>query len=457
MEADSLRTTIRPWTSATTRVRRAAALLAMALVLLLTPGAGSASDGIYFDDSDRELLVLGSTEYYEVGLRKSNGAFAYIRDRKAGGVVSLGSEAEALWKAEIPGGPVPAVWANEYGSDGPAGNFDYGWSAERNELTLTYSALPDVPHGVTADVVLRASVGPYFDLQIAVRNGGSGTLSRVSFPHQLVFAESEMEEALLPEQPGLILQSGFFAEHRSWGNPSVFTDYLGVRTTGGSIAMYSLRSPRDFWPVHLGLAHVVEPPNLHTTQLQHMFPVVVAGNETWTSPTVRLRVSQSFLETVLAVRADNGLGAFPPVQEKLGDRYQAVARAPLFHLTAGFTDRPFREWPELLAELPAPALLVIAAYWPGGFHGYYPDILPPDPEQGTIEELRAAVVAARTRGNLVMPMVLTSWWHEDSPTMKDLPPPLTARDIAVIDELGEPVRISWTLGDRVDWGYDVSP
>ena len=439
---------------------RLIAILLVAAQALLPSPAVFAAEPVYFDDSRPDVMIVGSPSYYEVGLRKSNGSIAYIKDRKAGGTVSLGSEAESLWKVEVLGGSIPEAWASEYGGGGPAGDFRYTWSAARGELTMSYTARPGVPHGVSAEVVLRASAEAYFDLRMTVRNGGSGMVTGVSFPHQLAFLESEIEEALIPGPPGLILRSGWFKAHRSWGAGAgaPFTDYLGVRTTGGgSLALYSLRTPRDFWPVKLGIAHRIEESGRHTAQLQHTFPVVVPRGDAWITPTVRVRVSQSFLETVLAARRDSDLDALPSVRQKLGDRFDAVSRAPLFHLQSDFVDRRFGEWPQLLAEIPAPALLMIAFYWPAGIHGHHPDVLPPDPAQGTLDELRAAVGAAKARGFLVMPMILPSWWHEDSPTMKSLPPPLTARDIAVIDERGEPARSPWVIGGKEDWGYNVSP
>jgi hypothetical protein len=79
-------------------MKRFAAILA--LLLLALPRATSAQAGaIYFDDSGPEIMRLGNVEHYEIGFRKSNGAIAYITDKKTGEHVSLGSRHECLWGA----------------------------------------------------------------------------------------------------------------------------------------------------------------------------------------------------------------------------------------------------------------------------------------------------------------------------------------------------------------------
>ena len=76
------------------------------VIILLTFGRVSPSNrqGIYFDDSDPAIMVLGNDAYYEIGFRKSNGSIAYITDKSTGEPATLGSRYECLWGAVFPDG-----------------------------------------------------------------------------------------------------------------------------------------------------------------------------------------------------------------------------------------------------------------------------------------------------------------------------------------------------------------
>jgi len=52
-----------------------------------------------------------------------------------------------------------------------------------------------------------------------------------------------------------------------------------------------------------------------------------------------------------------------------------------------------------------------------------------------------------------MPYLNMSWWDDDSPTLRNLPPPLRLRDVSMLDSLGRPVTESY--GSHT--GYIVSP
>jgi hypothetical protein len=84
---------------------------ALVLIVLLTsagmhfPQAGLVPAGtIYFNDSAADVMVLGNSAYYEIGLRKSNGAIAYIKDKSTGQNVTPGSRYECLWGTVFPKG-----------------------------------------------------------------------------------------------------------------------------------------------------------------------------------------------------------------------------------------------------------------------------------------------------------------------------------------------------------------
>jgi Domain of unknown function (DUF6259) len=141
------------------------------------------------------------------------------------------------------------------------------------------------------------------------------------------------------------------------------------------------------------------------------------------------------------------------VQAKLGSRLDSIARAPLIKadLTKGVP--PFKDWGNALAGLPSPTLIHPVAFGPGGFDKTDPDVLPPDASIGTIEDLRFAVAAAHQRGDLVMPYLNVSWWSPQSPTVHELPDPLTGPAIAVQDSGGSAAREQFSGVD----GFIVSP
>jgi len=88
-------------------------------------------------------------------------------------------------------------------------------------------------------------------------------------------------------------------------------------------------------------------------------------------------------------------------------------------------------------------------------HGHHPDYLPPDPKWGTTEEFKAVFEAAHNLSMLVMPFTLPIWWHENSTTLRNLPPPLTISDIAVwTDQSGTLARHCW---EENACGYYISP
>ncbi|MBI2874158.1 MAG: copper amine oxidase N-terminal domain-containing protein [Firmicutes bacterium] len=446
--------------------------LALALVLALpAPAMGQQAKAvaIVFRDADPDLLVL-ENPVYALGLNKRNGAIEYIKE-KASGTISTGSHRQSLWAAELPGQQIPEITGAEFQAGLPD-LFRYAWSEDAKTLTLTYTSAENSPLSLDVTVEIRPSAGPYFDLRITVQNRTSGVIRALRFPNRLRFDAEDIAEALIPDNPGMILGPGFFTEqvapppgapegpeapaYRRWwaSYPPAFASQMAVKTEGGNFALYSLRGADKFWPVDMGWDR--DPLNDAEVLLDYRFPLMLAPSATWTSPTVRVRVSQDFNETTLAYRGDNGIDTYPSAAAKLGAKFDALRRAPYLHMDPVLLNRPFRDWPQLFSTLPSPALIIPANYWPGGFHGLHPDVLPPDPAHGTTAELRAAIKAARDRGMLVMPMVLPNWWHENSPTLNNLPSPLAPRDVAMIEPDGRPAYAFWGLGDKEDWGYFVS-
>ncbi len=99
---------------------------------------------------------------------------------------------------------------------------------------------------------------------------------------------------------------------------------------------------------------------------------------------------------------------------------------------------------------------MLTCYWTDNFFRYHPDILPPNPSRGTPEEFVQMVKDIHDQGHLVMSFTSPVWWHEDSPTLLNLPYSMTIKDFARIDYEGVPTRQSWENGDNLEWGYYMS-
>ncbi len=367
-------------------------LLSLLLAVLLTvpnlqfwrTGAPSA-ETIYFNDSDPDIMLLGNGAYYEIGFRKSNGAIAYITDKTTGQHVSEGSRRGCLWGAVFPDATSTYVGGCSYSASW-SNRFSYAWTAATNTLTLSYTPDPAAAQRVTAQVVVTASQGRWFDMRLQVQNNWGETLDYVLFPSELVFTEAEIKEALLPVLPGVVLEPAFFAQNRSYttkypGYPGMFADYLSLSSTKGQIAIYAIYEQGPIRPTTAGLIHDDEYVS-DSTYYYHNYGAWIKDGGTYSTPRVRMRVSQPPLTTIGAYRAENGLEGFPSLQQKLGARYAQVVQSPLYKADTAQLGIPFTQYASLLSRLPSPGILHPVAFQPGGHDESYPDFLPPAAEIG---------------------------------------------------------------------------
>jgi hypothetical protein len=421
----------------------------------VSAAAASPEGGIYFDDSHPELIKLGNTLYYEIGLRKSNGSIAYITDKAAGGSVTLGSRYECLWGSVFEAEGL-FVGGCGFAAAGPD-RFAYAWSAAAQTLTLTYTPQPGGSRRVAAQVTIRPSAGRHLDMQARLQNGRQHTMDWVLFPCDPVFAEAELRGALLPILPGVMLTPQFFAEDRTYatrypGYPGVFADFVWLEAEHGRLALYTLQGSDAIPYLDLGFVHDEEYlPD--TTFLIHHYAVHVPAGGAVTTPWVRLRVGDTAMEAIQAYRDNNGIGAYPSLREKLGARYEQVAAAPLYKADAVQLGLPFSAYGAILNRLPAPGILHPVAFQRGGHDQNYPDFLPPAAAWGSTADMAAMFRQAQARGLLVMPYTNPTWWDDQSPTLRTLPLPLSIRDVAVLDKAGAPVYE--TYGPH--GGYVMSP
>jgi len=432
--------------------------LLLLVVLLAAWGetAPARGQGVYFDDAGPDIMRLGNDTHYEVAFHKSNGSIAYITDKSTGQHVSPGSRYGCFWGAVFPGGTpefvggcnFDAAWSNR---------FTYAWSASSHTLTLTYTPDPAGAQKVAAQVVVQASTGPWFDLRLQLQNNRGLVLDYVLFPCDTVFVEAEIQEALLPVLPGIILEPAFFQQNRTYtasypGYPGLFADYVSLLTTQGQIAIYARYGEGPIRPAVIGFVHDDEY-IADSTYYYHTFGARVGHGATWTSPWMRVRVSQSHRDTIQAYRTDNGLDRFRSLPEKLGARYLQTVRSPLYKADAAQLAVPFAQYPALLAQVPTPGILHPVAFQPGGHDESYPDFLPPAPAWGTTADFAAMFQQTQALGFLVMPYTNPTWWDDGSPTLQNLTATLTISDLAVLDGSGMPVHEYY----GVHGGYVMSP
>jgi hypothetical protein len=311
-----------------------------------------------------------------------------------------------------------------------SGRVTYRWNAKSSTLTLA------APSGT---VTLRARP-TFFDLRLTLTNPGE-TQTAVPFPAGLVGDVTGVSAGYAPNAlPGVRLKPAFFSRVGSnvdiYPSRWAFADYLALDVGRAHVAVYSVaRGP--IRPVMLGFAHYPAGRCAGGSFcVVHEFQTWIPHGRSWVSPVVRVRVGGTVQQSILAYRRDNGIDAYPSVQKKLGGRLQTLARAPLIKTDLQAL-APFRDLD--VAELPSPVLVHPVAYQPGGHDVNVPDVLPPDPRFGTTADFRQLIERAHAHGDLVMPYDNVSWWDPASPTMRSS----DARDVAVLDEHGEPVSVEY--------------
>lgn len=418
-------------------------LVVAAAAVALIAGAGPPSAAgvpakrfspIAFDDRASGRLVI-TARGYRLTLSKRDGRILDLIDGSNGARVVRG-EAGCLWRAASRGGR--SLMGGCSFAPRSLRRFSYRWHPASATLTLTYRD----PLLGSAVVTLRARAG-FFDLRLTIENRGA-TLTKIAFPDDLLGDAETVEAGYAPNVlPGIRLRPAFFSRvgHNLEIYPSrwAFADYLGLDAGGGHMSLYSVGSG----PIHpLVLGFLRQTPagrcSGRSFCIVHQFQTWIAGGQSWTSPVVRIRTGQTARQSILAYRHDNGIDAYPSVRRKLGPRLSTLAQAPLIKADLAKL-KPFRDWHPDLPRLPSPALLHPVAFTPGGHDESDPDFLPPDPHWGTSADLTSVVEAAHSLGQLVMPYLNVSWWSARSPTLRSLPAPLQPRDIAVLDQDGEPM------------------
>lgn len=429
-------------------LRALVAALAAGIVVSNATARPEPPFGLRTTFADRGSRLVVETGTYRLVLSKTNGAVLEL--------VELGSrsrlvqgQAGCLWGARLAGDPA-YVGGCAFRPAGPD-RFSYAWDRRTRTLSLEYGS-----EAVVAIVAGASSL----DLRLSLTNRGRGVLENVLFPADLRSDAGAVAAGYAPNfLPGVRFRPAFFSRVGSnvttYPSRWAFADFLAVDLGAGSLSLYSVNPPPNrLAPVTLGFVHTSSGDcSERSFCLVHSFETWIRAGESWASPVVRVRVGDTARESMLAYRRDNGIDRYPSLQEKLGPKLDTLARAPLIKADLWKGLPPFAEWGPELARLPSPALLHPVAYQPRGHDENDPDFLPVDPTWGTTADLRAAAAEARDRGLLVMPYLNVSWWDTDSPTLRTLPPPLTAPDVAARGFDGGPVIENY--GDH--YGYVVSP
>ncbi len=434
--------------------------------------------GIYFND-DGSTLILGNNDHYEIAFKKENGGILYILDKTTGQNVVNGSAFGCLWTVEFPTSSNPVIGGCDYTS-GLGNNFIYKWDGDNSTLSFTYLPSVSSVRKLTATITIQAIDGPTLDMSIKISNYWTYPAEVVRFPFALTMTESGINQALMPVTPGILLNAGFFNQHRTIlrEHPGVFSDLLAVDSQAGKIAMYSVPG-QNFAPVRLGLAaypedtsviHYENPdwrhptiarqvPDENTTLLVYDFPVLVSHKGEWESPVVRFTIGNTFNEVIRSLRLDLRIDETKPLVDKLGALSADLTKSPLFVVDPEqIGGLPFSQWAQVLPLIPKPATLLLVNYWQGGLYGSHPDIIPPDPDLGTDGDLKEVIKAAQEAGLHVMLMSMPAWWNADSATLQAISPD-ALKEATVQDKNGNAVESlmpSNAMEGQLN-GYFVSP
>lgn len=309
------------------------------------------------------------------------------------------------------------------------------WHASGSAAEVTHAAEGDalVVHFASAAAVrgteLRAMLLYRFaesgefrsSLSLAIDEGT--TVSLLSFPAPVAFEPPMVRGAVFPFHRGVALTESFFrGEHEiSTTFPAGFTDFAWFDLGGVGV---SISVPVTETDTHHRKRSFLVPEDAAGRRVcgYHVdYDVDLPMGSSYRTHEVLFQIGR---DTVSAARRHWEVGAsgsYPHLSDKLApEHFEALARSVLLKYPDGAGPKRFEDFAKELPSLPAPSLLHLCGYMPGGHDSMYPDYLPPDPARGTVEDLRALLLAAKRRGILTMPYANPTWWDPESPTMKAL-------------------------------------
>ncbi len=432
-------------------------VIGVVIALVVLPGLDLFDHSVVFDDSGSDLIKLGNP-YFELGLSKTNGSIRYITDKATGKHITDGDLEGTLWTVTF----TDAVQSSSYSPSGPNW-FSYTWSPPDRQLTMDYISDPANPNHIVVKVIITATKGRGFDLQMALENNRGFPPDELRFPANLIFTKSDIKEAILPILPGIVLEPGWFLRSTQFqtsypGYPGVFGDFMALYSARGSFAMYSksVDGQGQVVPANFGF-YFDNCLDITSTCFTHNYLARILNKTTWTSPKIHVRVSETLNDTINQFRVDDGISDFHSLQTKLGSLYNQLIQMPLYKADASQLGLKFNDYAAMLAKIPYPGLLHPVGYMPGGHDHSYPDFLPPDPKWGTTQDMAAMLKKAQSMGYLVMPYTNPTWWNDPSPTLGSLPPGVTITNLSTINSTGAENEECYGCPANPLYGYAVSP
>jgi len=202
--------------------------------------------------------------------------------------------------------------------------------------------------------------------------------------------------------------------HYESGYPPAFADFFHWQTSGGTASLYRV-SPRTWkpWTATTDRSAIFTPGRVACggadsgRWCERPFVTYVGPGQTWTSPTVRLRLGNSVQRDLAAYAREN------QIDRTLDEKLPEALREKFRHAVLVKYEGSCQELLDHLDRLPTPSLIHISRYLHGGFDKQYPDHLPPGADFGTSEQLRHFCATAHAKGHLVMPYTNPTWWCDE--------------------------------------------
>jgi hypothetical protein len=367
------------------------------------------------------LLIVNHTNI-EMAFHADNGAIAYVRSKGSEESITQGNREQALWWAFLKD--------DSSMNSAKSGGFSYDWNKRKGELVFHYRDQLQV------DVTVRFSDEQRVYLDATVLNGTEQVIKSFRFPYEVKVTSNAVMDGMLPMLPGAKLKDTFFKESNSYQDqyPGVmFANYLGLRTTGGHIAMYDLVGT-TLATTELGFKNQVD--DVGKTGIVHNYKTWINPQKEWKSPTVVIELGEDYKNTIVSYRKLNGIDKYRSLDDKLGAEKATYFQLPLYktdisaikdgswnHLSTQFIDR-----------MNYNGIVHLVGFQSGGHDENYPDFIPPDAKWGGDADFQAFMKHAKDKGNRVVPYTNMSWWGNQSPTLANLPSGVTMEDIVVLKE-----------------------
>ncbi|WP_239617603.1 discoidin domain-containing protein [Cohnella mopanensis] len=390
-------------------------LLAAAYFFFFSPFNAKAS----FKEKEG-LLVVGRGDY-EIAFRADNGAIAYVKNKDSANNIALGNRENALWWAFL---------QDDSSTNGKkAEAFSYDWNARKGELRLHYGGQ------VKVDVIARFEDGKRITLNAEVDNQSDKAIKSFRFPYELKVNSADVKDGLLPMLPGAKLRDTFFKESNSFQDqyPGVmFASYLGLRTTGGNMAIYDLTG--DIVAMtDIGFKSQVD--DAGKTGIVHNYKTWIDPKKRWSSPSIVLEIGD-YEATAASYRELNNIDEYRSLSDKLGKEKQSYFEMPFYKtdisaIKDGSWSKLTRDFVD---KMNYNGVVHLVGFQKGGHDENYPDFYPPDPAWGGEPAFLAFMQAAKDKGNRVVPYTNMSWWGNHSPTLAKLPSGTTMEDLIVTKE-----------------------